>query len=85
MQLSMQFLEETAKRGAGTCFLAASTDNLTIFGNDAFREHTLPGVRALREKARGLGMRPSSIPTASSTPWMPFRWSRRASLAAWRY
>jgi uroporphyrinogen-III decarboxylase len=56
VRLSMEFLEEAAKRGAGTCFLAASTDNPTMFGHDAFREFSLPGVRALREKARNLGM-----------------------------
>ncbi|QLH74659.1 MAG: hypothetical protein HPY73_03805 [Methanomassiliicoccales archaeon] len=56
VELSISFLEEAAKRGAGTCFLASSTDNPTIFGQEAFRKYSLPGVRKLRSKAMGLGL-----------------------------
>jgi uroporphyrinogen-III decarboxylase len=56
VELSMAFLEGAAERGAGTSFLASSTDNPTIFGQEAFRRHSLPGVRALRKKAIELGL-----------------------------
>lgn len=54
VELSLAFLEEAAKKGAGTCFLASSTDNPTIFGQQAFRELCLPGVHRLRKKASEL-------------------------------
>lgn len=56
VQLSLAFLEEAAGKGAGTSFLASSTDNPTIFGQEAFREFCLPGVRILARKAAELGL-----------------------------
>ncbi|MEM0449610.1 MAG: uroporphyrinogen decarboxylase family protein [Methanomassiliicoccales archaeon] len=55
-QLSIAFLEEAARKGAGTCFLASSTDNPSIFGSEVFRHFSLPGVREITKKAKNLGM-----------------------------
>jgi uroporphyrinogen-III decarboxylase len=56
-EISLAFVEEAADRGAGTCFIAASTDNPTIFGREAFLRYSLPGVKAMTDLARKEGMR----------------------------
>jgi uroporphyrinogen-III decarboxylase len=55
--MSLAFVEEAADRGAGTCFIAASTDNPTIFGREAFLRYSLPGVKTITDLARKEGMR----------------------------